>query len=58
MTPGRPGDGLLEIERECHPHMIAARTHGRRGFDRLMLGSVSEFLARKARAAVVVFPKA
>lgn len=57
VTTGRPGEGLLELERKSQPHMIVARTHGRRGFDRLMLGSVSEFLARKATAAVLVFPK-
>lgn len=58
VATGRPGEGLLEIERKRRPHLVMARTHGRRGFDRLMLGSVSEFLARKARAAVLVFPAA
>jgi len=57
VTTGRPGEGLLDLEKKCRPHLIAARTHGRRGFDRMMLGSVSEFLARKAKAAVLVFPK-
>jgi nucleotide-binding universal stress UspA family protein len=57
VTTGRPGEGLLELEKKVAPHVIVARTHGRRGFDRMMLGSVSEFLARKAKAAVLVFPK-
>ncbi len=57
VTTGRPGEGLLELEKKLAPHVIVARTHGRRGFDRMMLGSVSEFLARKAKAAVLVFPK-
>jgi len=57
VATGRPGEGLLEIEQRCKPHVIAAQTHGRRGFDRMMLGSVSEFLARKAKAAVLIFPK-
>jgi nucleotide-binding universal stress UspA family protein len=57
VATGRPGEGLLEIEKKLDPHLIVARTHGRRGFDRMMLGSVSEFLARKAKAAVLVFPK-
>jgi len=57
VTTGRPGEGLLEIERKLAPHLVAARTHGRRGFDRMMLGSVSEFLARKAKASVLIFPK-
>jgi nucleotide-binding universal stress UspA family protein len=57
VATGRPGDGLLELESRCRPHLIVVRTHGRRGFDRMLLGSVSEFVARKAKAAVVVFPK-
>jgi nucleotide-binding universal stress UspA family protein len=58
VTTGRPGEGLLELEQKVTPHLIVARTHGRRGFDRMMLGSVSEFLARKAKAAVLILPKA
>ncbi|HEX5135992.1 MAG TPA: universal stress protein [Planctomycetota bacterium] len=58
VTTGRPGEGLVELEKRLAPHVVAAQTHGRRGFDRLMLGSVSEFLARKAKGAVLVFPKA
>jgi nucleotide-binding universal stress UspA family protein len=58
VTAGRPGDALLGVEREWRPHVVVARTHGRRGFDRMMLGSVSEFLARRCAAAVLVFPKA
>jgi len=57
VKPGRPGEALLDLEGEHEPHIVAVRTHGRRGFDRMMLGSVSEFLARKCQAAVVVFPK-
>jgi nucleotide-binding universal stress UspA family protein len=57
VTTGRPGEGLLELEQRVRPHLIVARTHGRRGFDRMMLGSVSEFLARKAKAAVLILPK-
>lgn len=55
--PGRPGEALLELEGKLEPHLVAVRTHGRRGFDRLMLGSVSEFLARRCRAPLLVFPK-
>jgi len=57
VTTGRPGEGLIELEKKLSPHILVARTHGRRGFDRLMLGSVSEFVARKAKGAVLVFPK-
>lgn len=54
---GKPAEALLKLERETKPHLIVVRTHGRRGFDHLMLGSVSERMARKCRAPVLVFPK-
>jgi nucleotide-binding universal stress UspA family protein len=54
---GRPGEGLLGIEQSEQPHVTIARTHGRRGFDRMMLGSVSELLARRCRGAVLIYPK-
>jgi len=57
VTSGRPGEGLLELEKSCHPHLVVAHTHGRRGFDRMMLGSVSEFLARRCESPVLIFPK-
>jgi nucleotide-binding universal stress UspA family protein len=57
VTAGRPGEGMLGMEKQYRPHIIVVRTHGRRGFDRMMLGSVSEFLARKCEAAVLIFPK-
>lgn len=57
VATGRPGPALVELEKKHQPHIVAARTHGRRGFDRLMLGSVSEFLARRCAASVLVFPK-
>ena len=53
---GRPGEGLLELEERVKPNIVAARTHGRRGLDRMMLGSVSEFLARRCEGAVLIFP--
>lgn len=54
---GRPTEGIIAIEEKLKPHMIVARTHGRRGFDRMMLGSVSEHLARRCKATLLVFPK-
>ena len=57
VVAGRPRSALLDMERDLGPHLLVARTHGRRGFDRLMLGSVSEFLARKCRSALLVYPK-
>ena len=54
---GHPGDGLLDAERELKPDLVVARTHGRRGFDHMMLGSVSEQLARRCTAPVLIYPK-
>lgn len=57
VASGRPGEALVAIERRQEVHLVAARTHGRRGFDHMMLGSVAEFLARKASCAVLIDPK-
>ncbi len=57
VVAGNAGESIVNVEGDWHPHLIVSRTHGRRGFDRMMLGSVSEYLARKCRAAVLVFPK-
>ena len=54
---GRPGEALLNFEVGSGIHLTVARTHGRRGFDRMMLGSVSELLARRCKGAVLIYPK-
>lgn len=54
---GRPGEALLQFEARNDVHLTVARTHGRRGFDRMMLGSVSELLARRCNGAVLIYPK-
>jgi nucleotide-binding universal stress UspA family protein len=54
---GRPGEALLNFEAHNAIHLTVARTHGRRGFDRMMLGSVSELLARRCKGAVLIYPK-
>ena len=54
---GRPEEALLKLEGELKPHMVVVRTHARRGFDHLMLDSVSERLARRCESPVLVFPK-
>jgi len=54
---GRPGEALLQYEAHNRIDLTVARTHGRRGFDRMMLGSVSELLARRCKSAVLIYPK-
>jgi nucleotide-binding universal stress UspA family protein len=41
----------------CHADAIAVGTHGRRGFERLMLGSVAEALIRESAVPVIVVPQ-
>lgn len=48
---------LRAVEEDYSPHLLIARTHGHGPFDRMMLGSVAEFLARRAAAPVLIYPK-
>ena len=53
------GDPVATIEREAAAigaDLIVAGSHGRRGFERLLLGSVSEHLLRKAPCPVLTVP--
>lgn len=53
------GDVVTEILRvagECAADVLVVGTHGLRGLDRLMLGSVTERLLRKATRPVLVVP--
>jgi nucleotide-binding universal stress UspA family protein len=47
-------DCILAFAEAQQISLIVMGTHGRRGFDRLMLGSVTERVMRKARCAVLV----
>ncbi len=53
---GRPGAGILAVEREMEPDVTVVGTHGRHGFERLVLGSVAERVARRAVGPVLVVP--
>jgi nucleotide-binding universal stress UspA family protein len=58
VVAGRAGEGILALAAEAGAHLVVARTHGRRGFDRLMLGSVCERIVRRSPVPVLVIPKA
>lgn len=47
-----PGDALVAASRECDLLIVGA--HGRRGFDRLIMGSVAEGVARRATCDVLI----
>jgi nucleotide-binding universal stress UspA family protein len=54
---GDASDSILSFATAQHADMIVMGTHGRRGVDRLMLGSVTERVMRKASCpALVVRP--
>jgi nucleotide-binding universal stress UspA family protein len=50
-------DAILFLARERAISLIVLGTHGRRGFDHLMLGSVTERVLRHASCPVLVIPR-
>lgn len=55
---GAPAEQVVQLAVDLDADLIVVGTHGRRGFQRLMLGSVSERVVRLARCAVwIVRPK-
>jgi len=58
-TKVRSGDPRREILRQIEvepPDLVIVGTHGRSGFERFLLGSVSEAVVRQAPASVLVVP--
>lgn len=51
---GFPTDGILSFAQTHSMDLIVMGTHGRRGFDRITMGSVTEQVLRKARCPVLV----
>lgn len=51
-----PADAILDEAQETGADLIAMATHGRTGFRRLLLGSVTEKVCRHASCGVLVFP--
>lgn len=55
---GDPRTAIVRVARELPAHLIVMGSHGRRGFRRLLLGSVAESVVREAPCAVLVVPAA
>jgi len=53
---GYPAAAIAEKAAEAKCDLIVIGTHGRSGFERLMLGSVTEKVLRKARCPVLTVP--
>lgn len=49
-----PSDGILDVAEATGADLIAMATHGRRGVDRLVRGSVSDEVTRAIHAAVLL----
>jgi nucleotide-binding universal stress UspA family protein len=50
-------DSILSFAEDQHADLIVMGTHGRRGLDRLVMGSVTESVLRKARCPVLAVRK-
>jgi len=51
---GRPADTVCDIAKELGADQIVVGSHGRRGLERLLLGSVAERIIRLAECPVLV----
>lgn len=51
---GAPAEELLAFTRETRPALLAVATHGRRGLDRLRLGSTAEEVLRRAEVPLLI----
>jgi nucleotide-binding universal stress UspA family protein len=51
---GDPKTRIIDHAAEWHADLIVLGSHGRKGFDRFLLGSVSEAVARHASCSVEI----
>jgi nucleotide-binding universal stress UspA family protein len=51
---GRVADAIIEEAREAHCNLIVIGTHGRRGFDRALMGSDAERVMRQSPVPVLL----
>jgi nucleotide-binding universal stress UspA family protein len=58
LLEGSPPGHLVHLAIANGADLIAIGTHGRRGIERMLLGSVAESVLRRAQAAVLVVPGA
>ena len=57
LLEGDPSEEILRRARTAPTDLIVLGTHGRRGFDRWILGSVATRVVQKARCAVLTVPR-
>jgi nucleotide-binding universal stress UspA family protein len=54
---GSPVETIVNVAEEVHSDLTVLGTHGHSGFDRWVLGSVTEKVLRKARCPVLTVPR-
>jgi nucleotide-binding universal stress UspA family protein len=54
-TSNRPYDGIVETAKKRKCDLILMSSHGHRGFDRVMLGSVADKVIQRSRVPVLVY---
>jgi nucleotide-binding universal stress UspA family protein len=54
LTDGDPSHEILQLAARIKADMVLVGTHGRTGFDRLLMGSVAERVVRRASCPVLV----
>lgn len=57
ITQGSPASEILRVATDLSADLVVMGTHGRGGFERLILGSVTEKVLRKAPCPVLTVPK-
>ncbi len=54
VVEAEPRTAILDIAEELHAELIVMGSHGRRGLQKFLLGSVAESVARHARCSVMI----
>ncbi|MFM2225385.1 MAG: hypothetical protein RJA07_1587 [Bacteroidota bacterium] len=55
LTLANPADGILETTKEINADLIVMGSHGRKGWDRLLMGSVAESVMRHSDCPVLIY---
>jgi len=55
LVTGDPAEQIVELADQEHCDLIVLGTHGRTGFQRLLMGSVAEAVVRRANCPVLTF---
>ena len=54
VVPGEPVDKIVELAREADADLIIISTHGAKGLEKILLGSVAERVLKRAHCPVLI----